>query len=71
MLIWQPITTAPLSWKGSYSEPERVLVWGERCGVQMGCVHVYLDGHRSATAEGYHGDWGITHWMPLPQPPKE
>ena len=44
-------------------------VYGAAIGVHMGKVHVYPDGHRLCRADGHHGDWGITHWQPLPSPP--
>ena len=67
---WRPIEDHPLTWDGIMSEPPRVLVWGPKCGVQMGVVHVYHD-HRSARAEGFRGDWQITHWQPLPSAPSQ
>lgn len=65
---WQPIETCDrLTTPGS--ERVRVLVYGEM-GIQPGYVVGYPDGDRKAIAEGFHGDWAITHWMPLPEPPQ-
>lgn len=44
---------------------ERVLTYDERCGVKENWairLKPYVD-----WSQGYH----ITHWMPLPEPPKE
>jgi hypothetical protein len=65
---WQPIEAYPEI--AVFEQPERVLVYGEM-GVNPGRVYRYGTGEVIATAEGYHGsEWRITHWMPLPEPPK-
>lgn len=65
MSEWQPIETAP--------DAETILVYvndplGK--GVHFGCVYRYPDGTFYPRAQGLHGDWKITHWMPLPEPPQ-
>jgi hypothetical protein len=65
---WLPIEQYPEI--AIFEQPERVLVYGEM-GVQPGRIYRYATGEIYATAEGYHGsNWQITHWMPLPEPPK-
>jgi hypothetical protein len=63
--MWQPIETAPYA-----RQPDYVLVWGPKTGIQIGRVYHYPEGDVSATAVGFTGEWGITHWQPLPEPPK-
>jgi uncharacterized cupin superfamily protein len=36
----------------------------------FGRVYRYSDGDVRAVASGFSGNWNITHWMPLPEPPK-
>lgn len=69
MAKWQLIETARRPESGDVHDAPRVLLFGD-CGIQMGHVYVYSDNDKLARAEGYHGDWNITHWMPLPEPPK-
>lgn len=65
---WQPIATHPDSPVG---EEPSVLVWSAEIGeAQIGRVITYRDGEKLGKASGYHGEWGITHWMPLPSGPK-
>ena len=56
--------------------PERTvsaIVWGKNVGVREGYYNA-LDGFKCWM---YHGNErphflnGVTHWMPLPEPPKE
>lgn len=50
-----------------------VLVYRGRCLGELMNVYVLLDEGRWEDDYGYYGsaeDEGITHWMPLPQPPK-
>lgn len=59
---WQPIETAP-------RDESRILVYinDPASSVQRHAFgHVYESGR--VIAEGYNGDWRITHWMPLPEP---
>jgi hypothetical protein len=67
-VIWKEIAEHPLTEHEMRSAP-RVLVWGERTGVQFGHVYHYADGYLRAQAEGYHGEWGITHYAEVPAPP--
>ena len=75
MSTWQPIETAPAKAIDDYST--RLLLWvadggDRRNGIAaFGRVYRFPDGSLKAGAEGFNGDWNITHWMPLPEPPKE
>ena len=65
---WQPISTAP-------KDESRVLVWINHKnykGVAFAKLWFYADGSLGGGAEGFggHGNWNITHWMPLPPPPE-
>jgi hypothetical protein len=66
MMTWQPIETAP-------KDGRRVLVWIDDTHTK-GCAFAnlwfYESGRLGGGAEGYNGDWNITHWMPLPDPPQ-
>ena len=71
MSEWQPIETAPVS------EVEddwiRVLVWvsdGGWDGKGTVAFGYKLPKSGRMRADGYLGDFNITHWMPLPEPPK-
>lgn len=72
MAEWQPISTAPA---GNYDDAPRILLWVEDAqkGIQIrfGCVYC-ISGNRYVNADGLGGNhkWKITHWMPLPEPPK-
>ena len=75
---WMPIETAPVKSIYDSSGPDRILVWvddgghdGKGC-VEFGYVTVNISGVKKAHAIGYGGSapWEITHWMPLPEPPK-
>lgn len=64
---WMPIATAP---KGNPLKPgPRFLLFVKGVGAALG--HVYDDGCGGffANADGYSGNWEITHWMPLPPAP--
>lgn len=68
---WLPIETAP-------KDARRVLVWiddkhlaRERRQIHFAKLWFYEDGRLGGGAEGFNGDWNITHWQPLPNPPKE
>ena len=64
---WQPIDTAP-------KDGRRVLVWiseKHQTGCAFAKLWFYSNGRLGGGAEGYSGDWNITHWMPLPAAPKE
>jgi hypothetical protein len=63
---WMPIETAP-------KDGTRVLVWiadKSYTGHAFAKPWFYsTDGRFGGGAEGYNGDWNITHWMPLPLAP--
>lgn len=58
---WQPIETAETR--------DGVLLYSPKFGTQMGRTYRHSNGEVTAVAYGFHGDWEITHWMPLPPPP--
>lgn len=67
--MWQPIETAPRS---TFNIVKRVILWNE--DHKTPCFgEVYDDGEGGifVSANGYHGKWNITHWMPLPEPPNK
>ena len=72
---WMPIDSVPARPAGE--NQITVLLWVSNGGdngkgsVEFGCAYLSRDGSKKARANGYHGDWKITHWMPLPPPPKE
>lgn len=72
---WQPIETAPETEtdKGGWPVRNRVLLWGRNVGVRTGELCNWK-GILSASISNLHGnavdDWGVTHWMPLPDAPK-
>lgn len=68
---WMPIETALVAEKDFLEDVVRCLVYGPQIGVQVGRAWRYPDGTVRAQAFGFHGDWEITHWQPLPAPPKE
>lgn len=63
---WLPIATAP-------RDGRRVLVWiADKSYTGHAFANLWFystDGRLGGGAEGYNGDWNITHWMPLPAPP--
>lgn len=67
---WQPIETAP---KLSFylDKWTDALVYSKSFGVRQGAVCTMPDDTHWGRADGYSGDWDITHWMPLPEAPKE
>jgi len=64
---WRPIAEAPVI-AGLHEQVPRCLVWSSRVGVQMGHAFVQ-DGEPYASADGYNGEWGFTHFRPLPPAP--
>lgn len=66
---WQTIDTAPTSDDAFLRDVEPCLVFGPAIGMKIGRAWRYPDGESRADAEGFHGEWLITHWMPLPEPP--
>lgn len=66
---WQPIESCSVFSRPG-EERKRILVYGPTLGIHLGYCIDYGDGSRFHAAEGFHGDWNITHWMPLPEPPQ-
>jgi hypothetical protein len=65
MSDWKPIEACDITSRPG-EERRRILVTGRKFHNQIGYVIDYGDGTRHVAAEGFHGDWEITHWMPLP-----
>ena len=63
---WQPIETAP-------RDKSRVMFYINdprlELKIALGTPWFYRDGEFGGGAEGFNGEWNITHWMPLPKPP--
>ena len=62
---WLPIHTAP-------RDGTRVIVWIDDRhfrGCAFASVWFFPDGRLGGGAEGFNGQWNITHWMPLPKSP--
>lgn len=74
---WQPIETAPVT--NSPMNPWgriRCMFYSKELGIVIGdLIHEWqLDCLPKAFITNYTGDavknWGVTHWKPLPEPPK-
>lgn len=64
---WQTIDSAPL-----YREedtPRPVMLYGPQFGIQIGTVVRFMDGDIRSHVNGFSGQWPVTHWQPLPEPP--
>ena len=63
---WLPIETAP-------KDGKRIMVWMDDQYASnehaFAKLWFYQDGKLGGGAEGYSGNWSISHWMPLPPPP--
>lgn len=72
-LEWRPIETAPST--SFLSESVRVLVYSKQLGVRDAIVNHFENGSVYVSVSSFHGcareNWGVTHWLPLPLPPKE
>jgi hypothetical protein len=68
--MWKPICEAPFWNMLDSPSPGECLVYSEEFGVKMGRAWRYPDGEAFADANGFHGDWKITHFHELPEPPK-
>ena len=72
---WQPIETAPkdgstiMLWERYESEPFFGFWWEGRDRWRASTTHYDTDGN-ACVIDRIYSD-GVTHWMPLPQPPKE
>lgn len=68
---WQPIETAPKFKPFDDSFP-RCLVYGPDLGVCVGCAGTDTSGRVYVHVSHVSGDVNklVTHWMPLPPPPK-
>lgn len=74
MSEWQLIETAPVS---SADDPEVVMLWvadggglpAKGCCAFGRCYRLDDDSPVRALAIGFYGNWNITHWQPLPEPP--
>lgn len=67
---WEPISTAPRGRAGHvWVADARDHETGRRGVIADGYVDELSTGARGY-ARGYNGDWQITHWRPLPAPPK-
>jgi hypothetical protein len=67
MSKWQPIETSPRS---DFHNPVRLILWLKNAGVAFGKVYDDYEGGFIVVADGYHGNWEATRWMPLPPPPE-
>lgn len=67
---WQTMDAAPITRDDSLADVKPCLVYGPEIGVKIGRAWRYPDGDVQADASGYYGKWLITHWMPLPEPPR-
>lgn len=66
---WLPIETAPLS---THWVKTRILLWVDDANCHaFGHFYDWPDLPARAVAEGYNGDWRITHWAPLPESPRK
>lgn len=66
---WRTIDSAPTSIDPMLGDVKDCLVYGPEVGRKMGRAWRYPDGRAKAQAYGFHGEWEITHWQPLPEPP--
>lgn len=66
---WQPIETAPIT-EDAFAPAVRCLVFTPHFGATVGSVRRFSDGQIYSSIEGQCGEWHVTHWMPLPEPPK-
>jgi len=71
---WQPIETVPPSdITNGWPIGVRVLLYSKTTGIRSGDIYNWA-GRVRASITNLHGDaienWGVTHWMPLPEPPK-
>jgi hypothetical protein len=75
--MWQPIETLEEAPRGEDGWPQfhksRALLYGPSIGIHTGDA-ARIHGKPHVRIGGFTGDaaeqWGVTHWMPLPEPPK-
>lgn len=66
---WRDISEAPFA-DFDTTQPLDCLVWSPQIGgVRTGRVWRYADGQAYGQADGYMGDWDITHFCEKPLPP--
>lgn len=67
---WQPIETAPKC--AGFDTGHQALLYSPSVGIHTGHIGSHTFG-LVGSISGFHGcairDWGVTHWMPLPDPP--
>jgi hypothetical protein len=70
---WKPITELPeltrLSADWPFKENVKpLLVWVAETGPAIGRATQFNTGQVEFTANGYHGNWTITHWCEITAP---
>lgn len=72
-LLWKKIDEHPVfnpEMHRNGASPPRVFVWGQKLGdYHFGRVYNYGEGEIRARAEGFHGEWNITHYAECPDGP--
>jgi hypothetical protein len=66
---WVPISEAPET--ELLGEGLAALVYSPEFGVQIGRVYNFAGDKPRGFASGFNGDWNVTHFRPLPQPPQD
>lgn len=70
-MIWKKISEAPFANMVDI-QPLDCLVYSKKIGgVRHGRVWSYFDGECVGQAYGYSGEWEITHFMEMPEPPND
>jgi len=73
---WHPATKKPQMAKtrhGIIENVKQIVVWVADAGYEgavMGRAIQYYDGDWHLSAQGYNGNWNITHWAEV-EPPKK
>lgn len=79
MSEWRPIETAPTGSPDELHDPPRIIVWVAGMTPKdpgrsaFGRVFLRRDGSKKPRADGFLGDYQITHWQPDPgdDPPQD